>query len=127
MASVSIEAGGDHLQALGAIREGDVLVCSSRDEALPVTILEALSLGKAVVTARVGGVAEVLTDDQNALIVKPEDPRALASAMQRVIDNPELARRLGKAGRATFEKSFTQDRFGADFRELVADVIRAHP
>ncbi len=127
LGNVSIESESDHLQALEAIRESDVLVCSSRDEALPVTILEALSLGKAVVTARVGGVAEVLTDDQNALIVKPEDARALASAMQRVIDNPELARRLGKAGRATFEKSFTQDRFGADFRELVADVIRAHP
>jgi glycosyltransferase involved in cell wall biosynthesis/GT2 family glycosyltransferase len=120
---VSVDAETDHRAALDAIRECDVLVCSSRDEALPVTILEALSLGKAIVTARVGGIGEVLTDAQDALIVKPDDPKALASAIQRVIDNPEAARRLGEAGRATFEKNFTQDRFGADFRRLVAEVM----
>jgi glycosyltransferase involved in cell wall biosynthesis len=122
--NVSIEAEGDHRAALDAIRHCDVLVCSSRDEALPVTILEALSLGKAVVSARVGGIAEVLTDAENALLVRPEDPKAMASAIQRVIDNPESARRLGQAGRATFEQKLSQDRFGADFRELVAEVIR---
>jgi glycosyltransferase involved in cell wall biosynthesis len=120
---VVIEAEGDHRAALEAIRHCHVLVCSSRDEALPVTILEALSLGKAVVSARVGGIAEVLTDAEDALLVKPEDPRALASAIQRIIDNPESARRLGQAGRLTFEGKLSEERFGADFRELVAMVM----
>lgn len=122
-ANVSIEAETDHRHALDAIRRCDVLVCSSRDEALPVTILEALSLGKAILTARVGGIGEVLTDAADALLVKAEDPKALASAIQRLVDNPDLARRLGQAGRATFEEKFTQDRFGSDFADLVAEVI----
>jgi len=122
--NVSLDSETDHLAALDAIRECDVLVCSSRDEALPVTILEAMSFGKAIVTARVGGVGEVLTEAGDALIVRPEDPKALANAIRRLIDNPELARRLGDSGRATFEKRFTQDRFGRDFRDLVAEVIR---
>ena len=67
----------------------------------------------------------MLTDAADALLVRPEDPKALASAIQRVIDNPESAQRLGQAGRATFEKKLSEDRFGADFRELVAEVIRA--
>jgi GT2 family glycosyltransferase/glycosyltransferase involved in cell wall biosynthesis len=122
--NVSLDSETDHLAALDAIRQCDVLVCSSRDEALPVTILEATSFGKAIVAARVGGVGEVLTEAGDALMVRPEDPKALASAMCRLIDNPELAWRLGESGRATFEKCFTQDRFGGDFRELVAEVIR---
>jgi GT2 family glycosyltransferase len=121
--NVAIETEIDHEAALEAIRHCDVLVCSSRDEALPVTILEALSLGKAVIAARVGGIAEVLTDAEDALLVKPEDPKALASAIQRIIDNPESARRLGKAGRATFEEKLSEDRFGADFKALVAQVM----
>jgi glycosyltransferase involved in cell wall biosynthesis len=126
LANVSLDSEIDHVAALNAIRQCDVLVCSSRDEALPVTILEAMSFGKAIVTTRVGGVGEFLTEAGDALIVKPEDPKALANAMHRLIDNPELARRLGDSGRATFEKCFTQDRFGSDFRELVAEVTRAN-
>jgi GT2 family glycosyltransferase/glycosyltransferase involved in cell wall biosynthesis len=121
--NVALERETDHAAALEAIRQCDVLICSSRDEALPVTILEALSLRKAVISSNVGGIAEVLTDSEDALLVTPEDPGALASAIQRIIDNPEAARRLGEAARATFEKKLSQDRFGADFRALVAQVM----
>ncbi|HMG05268.1 MAG TPA: glycosyltransferase, partial [Chthoniobacterales bacterium] len=106
----------DHAEALEAIRRSDVLVCSSRDEAMPVTILEALSLGKPIVSANVGGIGEILTDGHNALLVRPEDPAALAGAMQRLLTSPELAQHLGQNARETFEKNFTQERFGADFR-----------
>ena len=126
LANVSLDSETDHAAALNAIRQCDVLVCSSRDEALPVTILEAMSFGKAIVSARVGGVGEVLTEAEDALIVAREDPKGLANAMRRLIDNPDLARRLGNGGRATFETRFTQDRFGRDFRELVAEVMRAN-
>jgi len=116
----------DHAEALEAIRRSDVLVCSSRDEAMPVTILEALSLGKPIVSANVGGIGEILTDGHNALLVRPEDPAALAGAMQRLLTSPELAQHLGQNARETFEKNFTQERFGADFRALVSKVT-AHP
>ncbi|HKP05458.1 MAG TPA: glycosyltransferase [Chthoniobacterales bacterium] len=122
--NVVIEAESDHAAALEAIQRCHVLVCSSRDEALPVTILEALSFGKAVISARVGGIGEVLTEAKDAILVKPEDPKALANAIQRIVGKPELARQLGEAGRATFEEKLSEERFGADFRELVAEVIR---
>jgi glycosyltransferase involved in cell wall biosynthesis len=70
-ANVALNAECDHAEALEAIQQCDVLVCSSRDEALPVTILEALSLGKAVISASVGGIGEILTHEQNALLVEP--------------------------------------------------------
>lgn len=90
---------------------------------MPVTILEALSLGKAIVSTNVGGIGEILTDGQDALLVRPEDPKALAGSMQRLWESPALAQQLGQNARSTFEKNFTQDRFGADFRQLVAEVM----
>ena len=118
-----IDGACDHAGALEAVRRSDVLVCSSRDEATPVTILEALSLGRAIVSTKVGGIEEILTDGHDALLVRPEDPAALAAAMRRLVENSELAQKLGKNARETFEKTFTIDRFGADFRGLVSEVI----
>lgn len=126
VASLSIDGPCDHAEAVTAIRRSDVLVCSSRDETMPVTILEALSMGKAIVSTDVGGIGEILTDGRDALLVRPEDPKALAAAMQRLWENPQLARELGRNARSTFEKNFTEDRFGADFRELLFEVMARH-
>ena len=121
--SVVIDGPRNHQEALEALRRIDVLVCSSRDEAMPVTILEALSLGKAIISTDVGGIGEILTDGHEALMVRPEDPEALAGAMVRLLKDPELARLLGRNARTTFKKNFTMDRFGTDFRKLVADIV----
>ena len=127
MKNVFINGPRDHAEALDALRRSDVLVCSSRDEAMPVTILEALSLGRAIISTKVGGIKEILTDGYDALLVRPEDPVALAGAMRRLVENSELGRRLGQNARATFEKTFTLDRFGAEFRDLVSVVIARCP
>lgn len=121
--NVFLDGPCDHAEALEAIRECDVLVCSSRDETMPVTILEALSLGKAIVSTNVGGIGEILTNGRDALLVRPEDPNALARAMQQLRESPELVRELGRYARATFERNFTQDRFGADFRQLITEAM----
>ncbi len=112
-----------HQDSLAALTQASVLVCSSRDEALPVTILEALSLAKPVISTAVGGIAEMLKDGREALLVRPEDPAGLAKAMQRLLDNLDLANELGQNGRATFEKKFTLDRFGTDFCALVNELM----
>ena len=121
--NVFLDGPCEHTEALEAIEGCDVLVCSSRDETMPVTILEALSLGKAIVSTDVGGIGEILTDGKDALLVRPENPVDLASGMRRLCDNPELVQELGRNARATFEKNFTQERFGADFLQLVSEAI----
>jgi glycosyltransferase involved in cell wall biosynthesis/GT2 family glycosyltransferase len=121
--NVFLDGPCDHAEALNAIRRCDVLVCSSRDETMPVTILEALSLGKGILSADVGGIGEVVADGHSALLVKPEDPDALAAGMQRLLRDRGLLAQLGRNARETFEKNFTQDRFGADFLRLVSEAM----
>ncbi len=70
----------------------DVLVLSSRTEGTPMVLFEAMHARTPVVATRVGGVPDVL-GDQGALLVAPEDPRALAAAIRAVYDDPAGAAR----------------------------------
>ena len=76
----------------------DVVVMPSRWEGLPLTALEALASGTPLVATNVRGLRELLADSEDALLV-PEEPEALAAALRRVLDDPELAARLSDAGR----------------------------
>lgn len=120
----SVRGALSHQEAIELISAADVVVSASRDEAMPtVTILEAMSLGKAVIATTVGGAREVLVEGGNSLLVRPEDPAALAGAIRRLIEDRSLASELGRKARAAYEKDFTMERFGNEFRKLIDDVI----
>ena len=115
-----------HADALAKIREADVIVSPSRDEAMPtVTILETMSLGKALITSNVGGAAETFVDGENALLVRPEAVEELAGAIRRLIENPALVAELGRHARRTYEQNFTIERFGTEFSDLIRAAISA--
>jgi O-antigen biosynthesis protein len=115
-----------HADAIRKLAEADVIVAPSRDEAMPtVTILEAMSLGRAIITTDVGGAGEAFSDGENALLVRPESPDELAAAIRRLIENPALVRDLGVHARQTYDKGFTIERFGAEFSKLIAGAISA--
>jgi GT2 family glycosyltransferase len=123
----SVRGGLSHAEAIELMREADVIVSASRDEAMPtVTVLEAMSLGKALIATAVGGADEVLVDGQNALLVRPEAPDALAAAIRRLLEDRTLASELGEGARATYEKHLTMERFGAEFRQLIDEVMVMH-
>ena len=122
MPNVHLQAALGHSEALKASAAADVLVCASRDETMPIAILEAMSLGKAIVTTNVGGVAEWLNDGVNALLVPAEDSRALAEALRRCIDEPSLIASLGGNARRTFSENFSIDRLGERFSTLIERV-----
>ena len=69
--------------------------------------IESLLMGRPTIATRVGAMPEVVRHEETGLLVPPRDPRALAEAMLRLIDNPELGRRLGAAGRELVLDSYT--------------------
>jgi glycosyltransferase involved in cell wall biosynthesis len=76
-----------------------IVVVPSRTEGVPLALLEAMALGRAVVATRVGGIPSVLEDARNGLLVPPEDPQALSVAILRLVQDPALAFRLARAAR----------------------------
>ena len=71
------------------------------EDGIPVAILEAMARGVPVVTTAAGGIAELINDGENGLLVPASDPVAMADAIQRLSDDPKLRARLGRAGRQT--------------------------
>jgi glycosyltransferase involved in cell wall biosynthesis len=121
---VAAEAGvDDRVRFLGVrpdaralMGAADAVVMPSRWEGLPLSALEALASGTPLVATNVRGLRELVTDGRDALLV-PEQPEALAAALKRVLDDSELARRLGEAGRQV-EGAGSDEQLVARFLEL---------
>ncbi len=102
----------------------DVFVLSSRQEGFPITILEAMAAGKPVVTTDVGGCAEAVVDGETGVVVPPENPEALAEALEYVLTHPDEARRMGEAGRRRVEEHFTVEAMVRKHVEVYERVVR---
>jgi glycosyltransferase involved in cell wall biosynthesis len=77
-----------------------IFVLPSYAEGLPMSLLEAMGAGCAVVATRVGGIPDVVREGTHGLLVEPGEPVALAAAMARLLGDRALAERLGNAARA---------------------------
>jgi glycosyltransferase involved in cell wall biosynthesis len=98
------------------------LILPSYHEALPLSVLEALSYGVPVITTPVGSLPEVLRDGETALFVPPGDVTALTAAILALLTDEALAARLGQAGRALYQQEFTQARFAARICAVYQDI-----
>lgn len=87
----------------------DVFVMPSRNEALPMALLEAMMAGKAVVASSVGGIPEAVKSGVNGLLVAPESPAELAGALARLLGNRAEVTRLGQAAAASVRQHFGMD------------------
>ncbi len=80
-------------------RDLDVVVCCSLNEGTPVSVIEASAAGRPVVATDVGGMRSVVRDGVTGLLVPSGDERGLAEAVGRLLADPDLAGRMGRAGR----------------------------
>jgi glycosyltransferase involved in cell wall biosynthesis len=88
----------------------DVSVMPSLNEALSNVLLESMAAGAPVVATDVGGTSEALADGVNGMLVPPARPELMAAAIQRLLDAPALATRLGREARRTVDERFSLDR-----------------
>jgi len=97
----------DELERLYA--RAAVVACPSRREGFGVACLEAMAHGRPVVATGVGGLRDLVADGETGLVVPPRDPAALRAALERLIADPALRRRLGSAGRRKAQERFSWD------------------
>lgn len=91
------------------LSQADVYVFPSRYEGTSNSLLEAMACGKPIITTNAASVSWFLTHEKNALIVDADNAEQLARATNRLIREPELARRLGENARKLYLESFTED------------------
>jgi glycogen synthase len=84
-----------------------VFACPSVYEPFGIINLEAMACERPVVASAVGGIKEVVVPEETGLLVPPADPRALADALNRVLRDRDMARRMGLAGRKRVEEHFS--------------------
>lgn len=116
-----------HDEVLARMAQADLVVSPSRSEAFGLVNVEALAVGTPVVASRVGGIPEIVRDGVDGLLVPPDDPQALAAALQRLLDDPGLRATMGQNARqrflSTFERSAVVGQ-QADWLERIVNDAR---
>ena len=101
----------------------DVVAFPSRFEGFPLAILEALLARSAVVATDVGSVGEVIRDGETGVLIPHDDPAALGAGIRRLLDDADLRRRVGDAGRRLVLDRFTADHMTRSFEALYDELL----
>lgn len=111
--------------AMAVLDASDVLIQPSLWEALPTTVLEAMSAGVPVVATDVGGTPEIIEGGTSGILIAAP-PRAadLTRALTRLLADPDLRSRLADGGHKRFESSFSAQQWGKRLREVYEGVAR---
>jgi colanic acid/amylovoran biosynthesis glycosyltransferase len=86
---------------------------------LPTVIMEAMATGLPVVSTRIGGIPEMVIDNETGFLVRPDDPVALADAIEKVIYDRTLGQKLGQAGHGRAQTLFSIEKNVRDLRALL--------
>lgn len=101
-----IEYLGEVSDVRPVIARSTVYVLPSYREGMPRTILEAMAIGRPIITTDVPGCRETVIEGYNGILVAPRDPESLAEAMERFISHPELVTQMGNHSRKLAEEKF---------------------
>ena len=105
-----------------AFRQADIFVFPTQYEAFGLVALEAMMYRLPVVATDEGSLREIVADGESGLIVPRCDASALAEALGRLLSDAPLRERMGAAGRARFEQSFTEEAFLQRFVEILRQL-----
>ena len=103
----------------------DVVVLSSRNDGTPVSVIEAMAAGRAVVATDVGGVGDVIDHEETGVLVPVARPDALAEAIQRLATDEAARRRLGSSARRSVAARFSAVRLVDDVDRRYRDDLAA--
>jgi glycosyltransferase involved in cell wall biosynthesis len=111
-------------EVFGLLRAADAALLSSSWENFPHMVVEALAVGTPVIATDVGGVAEIVRDGENGLLVPAGDTRALADAIARVVADPALRDRIASAAPLAAE-AYAPDRIYGELERILERAARA--
>lgn len=101
----------------------DLFVLASLFEGMPNVVMEAMAMQKAVIATDVNGARELMVDGKTGIIVPPKQPEALAAAIEKIIDNPEILAEFGKSGYERVTREFTMNAMGNKLEEYLQQKL----
>jgi glycosyltransferase involved in cell wall biosynthesis len=101
----------------------DLFALPSRMESFPLVLLEAMAGGLPVVATDVGGIPELVAHGETGLLVPPNDPDALADAINDLLDDPQTMERMGERGRQLVSDQYTWDRVAERIAGYFRDIL----
>jgi glycogen(starch) synthase len=113
-----------HDELLGLYERAAVVAVPSHREGFGVVCAEAMAHGRPVVASAVGGLLDLVADGETGILVRPGDVAALRRALDRLLGDRELRRRMGEAGRARMRERFSWDRVTEATIDAYRDVLR---
>ncbi|GGC81823.1 hypothetical protein GCM10011512_05720 [Tersicoccus solisilvae] len=116
----------DRAGAAALLAAADVVACTPWYEPFGMVPLEAAASGRPVVGSAVGGLLDSVEDGVTGLLVPPRDVGATSEALRRVLQDRDLAARMGRAGRDRVERLFGWDRVAERTEAVYQQVLRAH-
>jgi len=105
----------------------DICVLPSFGEGMPMTVLEAMAAGRAMIATRVGEIPHVITDGENGLLVEPKDPGGLRDAIHKLLYDTELRQKLAKNGSRHIRDNFSFERMTQAYLEIYGGLAKATP
>lgn len=112
----------DYQQVGAYFQQADVFVLPTLEDTWGMVVLEAMAVGTPVLCSQLAGACELVTDGQNGYSFDPHNTAQLAAAMTRFIDNPELAKTLGRTAQQTMNQCYSPE-VAADFLADVTSVV----
>lgn len=104
----------------------DIYVQPSLQEGLSIALLEAMAAGLPVIATAVGAAVDVIVDGESGVLVPPNDPVALAAALEELLVDVDKRQRLGRAGRARVAREYSLERMCRAYETLMLDVLKEH-
>lgn len=101
----------------------DAMILPSHTEGSPHVVLEAMSAGVPIVATAVGGVPEILTDGETALLVPPRNAEAMSSAIFRLLESPQLARSLARNAKELLVEQFSHEPYKRSLLKIYDDLL----
>jgi len=112
-------------ELLSRLQAASLVVLPSFTESCPYSLIEAMALGKPIVASSLPAVRAMVADEESALLVPPGDARALAAAVDRILGDEALGRRLGAAASAVARERFSLTRMSAETLRYFERVLAA--
>jgi glycosyltransferase involved in cell wall biosynthesis len=107
------------------LRAADLFLLTSISEGIPLTVIEAMAAALPVVATNVGGMTEVVEDEQTALLAPAGDAAGLAAGVVRLAGDPELRRQMGQRGRERAHGVFSESQMHAQYVRLYDEMLSA--